>query len=375
MNKYLKTLITPTNVLSYSNACIEVCNTLLTLKDNDFKRLIIPSRGAYPFYTGALKSISFLTNSKLERHTFNAHFDIWLLPYTSDWGQANISTNSKSVRKFWSKILADSIRKETTPYTKFYNGLVDSVGTILTINTSDLKLDKYYKKEIIKNEKFVFIDTAISGKAICDIIESFYDFNLKDFYIIMITDEEGGKLKSGYKKIIEREKKLNRLKQINVKKIYSEDASPLLNTGISSIVFPSLIERAYNDIPEFRNNEIVGAGLWFIDSMSHLISEYPKLNGVRGILSTLNYTGMSINYKQTDNWTKEIFDFEVDTIISNLDNFNLRDGNSTKKLIYDRIKTRGTDLGKRVDATNSHIIRIDLTSNIISKLINSVKYK
>ncbi len=375
MNEHLKELITADNVLSYSNACIQVCETLLELKDEDYKRLIIPSRGAYPFFNGALTSLYFLTDSPVERMNFNLHFDLWLLPYTSDWGQADINTDSKSVRKFWSKILADSIRKKSTPYTHFYNNLVDLIGNRLTINTTDLKIDKHYKKNNIKDEKFIFIDTAISGKAICDIIESFYEFNLTDFFIIMITDSEGENLKPEYKKIIEKEKQLGRLKQINVKNIYSEDASPLLNTGISSIVFPSLIERAYNEINEFKKNQFAGAGLWFIDSVSHLVKHNPQINGVRGILSTLNYRGLSNNFGKEDIWFKESTEYDVEKMIERLGNFNLLDGSSTKELIYDRISSRTKKLEENVDVTGSHIIRIDLHQDIITQLIKPIKYK
>ncbi|CAM2923768.1 hypothetical protein SAMN05444143_10795 [Flavobacterium succinicans] len=375
MNEHLKELLTPENVLSYSNACYKVCEILIELKDENYKRLIIPSRGAYPFYNGALTSINFLTDSRSERMNFNLHFDLWLLPYTSDWGQADIKTNSKAVRKFWSKILADSIRKESTPYTFFYNKLVDLIGSRLTINTTDLKVDKYYKNNNIDNEKFIFIDTAISGKAICDIIESFYEFNLTDFFIIMITDCDGNKLKPEYKKIIEKEKQLNRLIQINVKNIYSEDASPLLNTGISSIVFPSLIERAYNEIDEFKKNQFVGAGLWFIDSVSHLKELNPKINGVRGILATLNYRGLSNIFGKEDIWFEESTKDEVENMIKRLGNFNLLDGSSTKELIYDRISSRKTKFEEDVDVSSSHIIRINLHQDIITELIKPIKYK
>lgn len=90
MNEHLKELITSENVLSYSHACITVSDILLDLK-KEYKRLIIPSRGAYPFYNGALTSINFITNSSSEIMDFDRHFDLWLLPYTSDWGQADIN--------------------------------------------------------------------------------------------------------------------------------------------------------------------------------------------------------------------------------------------------------------------------------------------
>jgi hypothetical protein len=252
---------------------------------------------------------------------------------------------------------------------------VDLVGNRLTINTTDLKIDKHYKKNQTDNEKFIFIDTAISGKAICDIIESFYEFNLNHFYIILITDSEGEKLKPAYKSLIEKEKALGRLTQINVKNIYSEDASPLMNTGISSIVFPSLIERAHNEVKEFNQNKFVGAGLWFIDSISHLRKQYPELNGVRGILSTLNYRGLSYNFGKEDKWFNESIENDVEKMIEWLEDFDLLDGTSTRKLIYDRIASRKVQLEEEINVTSSHVIRINLSTDITTELIKSIKYK
>ncbi|WP_339886105.1 hypothetical protein [Polaribacter vadi] len=374
MNEKLKNLITPQNILSYSRACVDVCETLMELKDENFKRLVIPSRGAYPFYKGALTSYGVLTKKGIERHDFWSHFDLCLLPYTADYEKSNIDTNSNSIRKFWSKILADTIRKESSPYTHFYNNLVDVAGKKLTLNPTNLKTDKFYNDNI-NDEKFIFLDTAISGRAICDIIESFHEFNLKDFFIIMITDSEGSELKSCYKNIIEKEKSLGRLKQINVKKIYSEDASPLLNTGISSIVFPSLMDRAYNEVAEFKNNQIVGAGLWFIDSASHLRMQNPKLNAVRGILFSLKNIGISINLGGKDTHFEELVKLELEDMIENLGDFNLDDGNSTKELIYNRIASKETKLEEEVEVSSSHIIRITLNADIITNLIKPLKYK
>lgn len=372
MNEHLKQKITKESILSYSSACIEVYEELLNAKREGFQRIVIPSRGAYPFYNGASAASIIMEDSFI----FSWYFDTWLLPFTSDWGQADISADSKSVRKFWVKVLADSLRNEKSPYTDFYNKLVDTVGERLTINTTDLKVDKYYKKNTIKGEKFVFIDTSVSGKAICDIIDSFHDFNLNDYLIILISDHFGHTIKSGYRSLIEKEKQKGRLKEIAVESIYSEDASPLLNTGISSIVFPSLIETAYHEIPEFRNNGFVGAGLWFIDSVSHLRDQFPKLNGVRGILSTMNYRGMrKISDDAGDHWFEESISHDVETMIEWLGDFNLLDPSSTKRLIYDRLASQAVKLNEDVDVTGSHIIRIDLPKDIIKDLIKASSHQ
>lgn len=374
MNERLKTLLTHETILSYSYACIEVSEILLELKENNFKRIIIPSRGAYPFFSGAQASIYFSLKRK-EYYKFNLHFNLWLLPYTSDWGNADVDIETSQVRNFWTKILADCIRKENTPYTIFYDKIVNKLGNRFTINTSELKLDKHYKLDKSDDEKFIFVDTAISGRAICEIINAFYMFNLTDFFIILIVDENGDKLKQEYIDIIEREKNKGKLKLIKVEKIFSEDASPILNSGISSLVFPSLIETALNQIPEFKKDGFVGAGLWFIDSVSHLKEYNKSLNGVRGSLHSLISTGINQFLLNENKWFKDQIVFEVENMIKNAGNFNIFDKESTKTLIYDRITKREAKFDENVIISSSHVIRIELQPKLIHDIISEVKYK
>ncbi|WP_288427868.1 hypothetical protein [uncultured Spirosoma sp.] len=345
----------------------------MTLKDENFKRIIIPSRGAYPFYDGARKSLHLLTDSSKDIVHFQKHFNVWLLPFTSDWGESISTITSDQIRKFWSKVLADIIRKENTVYSKFYNTLVDHVGKNLTINTSELKLSRQYKLDKSEDEKFIFIDTAISGRAICEIIQSFYDFNLTDFFIILLVDKKGNKLNREYKTIIEREKNRNRLYQIDVECIFSEDASPLLNSGIASIVFPSLLERAYAELPAFKNDGFIGGGLWFIDSTSHLRSFSPNLNKVHGILGTLLYKGLFHNLSHENIWSHELASLDTENIINLLGDFNLFDPVNTKELVYERIISRKKSISASIDVSSSHVVRINLDSDLITEFIRKVK--
>jgi len=373
MNSTLFNHLSTENVLSYSQACIDICSEFLTLKDEDFKRIIIPSRGAYPFYIGSKTALRCLTDSKFDLLNFELQFTTWLLPFTSDWGHAKINVSSKQMRKFWVRVLADCLRQTSSPYSGFYEDIIDTVGKNLTINTSQLKLKNTFGKNSANNEKFIFIDTVVSGQAICEIIEAFYDFDLVDFYIIAIIDNSGSQLKKEYKDIIEREKSRGKLKQIYVKKIYSEDASPLLNSGISSIVFPSLIESAINDIPEFRHNNFVGGGIWFIDSISHLRSLNPNLNFVRAVINQFTFSGVRHLLDSKNPWFSDQVTDNVEQIISKLGNFNIFDQNMSKDIIYDRIRNKDSDFDKTIDVSSSHVIRIGLDEKIIGDIIKRTK--
>jgi len=374
MNETIKTILTPDIIRSYAKACVTLCDDLLDLQNENFKRIILPSRGAYPFYQGAINSLHLIADFR-EVMDFNTNYNLWLLPYTSDWGTADLTIDSEQIRKFWTKILSDAIRKEKTPYTIFYNTLVKTIGNQYTINTSDLLLNKFYKKDSIDNERFIFIDTAISGRAICEIIESFKTFNLQDYFILLIVDNNGTQLHPKYKTIIEKEKSEGRLKQINVLHIFSEDASPILNGGISSLVFPSLMEQSFHEIKEFYDNGFIGAGLWFIDSVSHLRAYNSNLNGVRGIFFTTIFSGISEILLGKNVFFEHILKMNIERALQWSISTNLFDSNSTKKLVYDRIVTRGVRFKEDVNVSSSHVVRINLNKDQVSSFIKQVNKK
>lgn len=372
MNEAVKTLFFEDNILSYADACICVYEQLDVLRNENYKRLIIPSRGAYPFYNGARQSLHVLCNSYFEIMRWQMHFEETFMPFTSDWGNAKTSFTSNEVRRFWVRVLADSIRNEKTPYSEFYNLLVDVAGKNLTINVDQLKLTKYYTKKVIDDDKFIFIDTAKSGRAISEIIDAFYDFGITDFYVILIVDNNGYSLDARYKSIIEREKQRGKLKQINVANIFSEDASPLLNTGISSVVFPSLIEAVINEVAEFRNNNIAGAGVWFIDSASHLRKSNSNLNAVRAIIAQYIYTGINYRLNDIPKWFSDQIEHNNAMIIECLGSFNLFDPSFTKTIVYDRILSVNTNFSDDVDVSSSHVIRVNLDTSIIKSISNII---
>ncbi len=371
-NQILYDLITPDNILSYSSACVQVHKQLKYLMEHDFHRLIIPSRGAYPFYSGAKTSISQLPNPLLELTQFSLHYNVWLLPYTSDWGDAKIETTSKQMRTFWTKILADTIRKESSPYTAFYESIVKVVGNTLTLNPTELNHDKHYKQDSASNEKFVFLDTAVSGRAICEIITAFSDVGLEDYFVILIVDEDGQKLERTYKNIIAKEIAKGKMCQINVQKLFSEDASPMMNSGISSIVFPTLLEEAHDKVTEFKNSNLTGAGLWFIDSLSHLRKFNGSLNAVRGTLQTLIYRGILICNGKDDEWFEASVQHDVESMIKWAGDFNLFDPPSTKNLIYDRISYKNPKFHDTINVSQSHVIRVGLNKKDIDIIIKPI---
>lgn len=369
INEGLKNIITQSSVLSYADACISLCSKIIDLQKDNYNNFIIPSRGAYPFYYDSSRVYHLLKDSRKDYFEYLNKQRVWLLPFTSDWGDADINITSLQSRRFWVKILDDCLNRKSTPFQKFYNLIVENLGPRFAVNTSELLPSKAFLNN--NTDGFVFIDTVVSGRAIVEIINSLHEFNIKDYYLILLIDANGKKLNKQYSDIIYKEIASGKAYLIFVEQFFSEDASPLLNGGICSMVFPSLMEEAINNINDFKSENLVGAGLWFNNAVTHIYST--RLNAVRGILSDL--VGLSIRHQfDTDfgRLFKPEFDFMVEKMIEAADNFNLFDQDYTRGLVKKRIE-KEVKLEDGLSISSSHVLRVDLTIQCIHDLKRQFK--
>lgn len=363
MNEKLIELLTPENILSYADGVIGVYDAIIDLEKMDYNNFVIPSRGAYPFYYYTSHVQQHFVTDFLGYHDYNDKKKVLLLPFTSDWGDAQIDITSGQSRKFWAKILDDLISKRETPYTKFYKLVVSAIGPRFNVNTYELVPNEQFINN--KTDGFAFLDTVVSGRAICEIIAAFHEFNIRNYFFILILDGNGDMLRPEYRKILLNEEANGRARLIPVKKIFSEDASPLLNTGITSIVFPSLMEQAIQTIQEFKRENFVGAGLWFINSVRHIHGS--DLNAVRGVLSDSICWG--IRYRLAD--AREHFEHRITEnagqMVRNCGIFNLFEQDYTRRLVTKRIQT-DIKLHDEISASSSHVLRSALEGKFLQEL-------
>ncbi|WP_113639248.1 hypothetical protein [Nubsella zeaxanthinifaciens] len=369
MNEKLLEIITPSAVISYADACFKLCDKMLELQKQNYNNFIIPSRGAYPFYYYTYHVYNHFRTSFLDLHTFNTKRKVWLLPFTSDWGNADLEMTSEQSRRFWVKVLDDFLNKRSTPFTSFYRLMVDELAPRFAINTWELLPSERFLNN--DSEGFVFLDTVVSGRAICEIISALKEFDVKDYYLILIIDENGKKLDANYETIINNEIANGRAEIIYVQKIFSEDASPMLNHGISSMVFPSLMEEAISTVHDFKNENFIGAGLWIGNSITHIYNT--TLNAVRGTLFDLICRG--IRFKLTNGpiyFNESILD-DVSQMIQYAGNFNLFDQDYTRRIVSRRIQ-KEVGLVDQITASSSHVLRTELKNDCLSSLKAKYRY-
>jgi hypothetical protein len=360
------------NLDSYAEACISLFDALEGLMKSGFTNLVIPSRGAYPFYSFATSIAKMTMRQFLDFHLYHTGMKVLLLPFTSDWGDATVGLNSAKARGFWVKILNDILNQRISPHTIYYESIVNQLGGRFKVNNMWSLPGRFYQGN--NATSFVFLDTIVSGQAICEIITSFKEQGITDYFVIGIADNDGAGIKAEYNQIIHAEIAAGRMKLIRVKRIFSEDTSPLLNTGICSMVFPSLIQMAYDQIPDFQKDGLVGGGLWFIDVMKNLYGQ--PIYGVRGIALTL--VDFTIRGKLIDPLPhfEEFAAHEVQHMVDISGEYEILDGETTKRIVFSAIADDDGNIpNDSFDVTSSHVVRVTLEEDYALKFIEDVNNK
>lgn len=268
LNNTWKDFFNKENVYSYAKASMDLYDYLKSL-DGEYNSIVIPSRGAMPFLRNA-SSLNYLKlqtfENRDERFAFKMESlkdclgNYCVLPFSADPFD---EFNSKSIRGFWVKVLKDLIdAKKDSIYLKFYRFLVEKVAHEEWYHSLHYNLP---------NDKFIFIDTVVSGQAICEIIEHFKENHLNNFYLILIVDENGEKIKPEFKRVLDHYIAMQQCTLIKVKKLYTEDQGPAVS-GIWSTVYPQIMSKL-NKKYEWAK-DIYGAGTFYTK-----VSSSRKING------------------------------------------------------------------------------------------------
>ena len=221
------------NIINYAQAARDLSDYLQVLFLDGYNSIILPSRGAWPIFQAASAAWY------LKRHEaiLSPFPNPTILPFSADPTASNQTT--LAIRKYWSKVLAAIVRREEdNPYLLAYKGIVDHLSghhwaEILPKNTP--------------NEKFIFIDTVVSGRAIQEITSSFEELGLSDYYLILIIGDNGDSINGEYKNSIEILKSNGRCAEIFVKDLFTEDRGPAVS-GIWSTVYPQFLDRFQADL-------------------------------------------------------------------------------------------------------------------------------
>lgn len=283
INSALERDISLENMLSYGEAIREVATIFESMHDGEYDFLIVPSRGASPIvdmcrihwtsrrepwgHRGGMRRVveSFLANPISKA----LH-----LPFTADAGNLPLSVEPRDVRRFWCRVVAGMISDpDADPFFRFYEYLRFNVCGEQDLAT---QATMYDVKRRPAGKRFAFLDTAVSGRAVCEIMDGFADAGLtNDIFYIVVIDENGAKLRPEYKLKLELAKQAGRAELVYLPRLFTEDQGPAIS-GIWSVVFPEIMEEALKAIPELGEASAAGAGIYYW-SVNSTISESDPL--------------------------------------------------------------------------------------------------
>ncbi len=291
----LEKIFSKENLKKYSKACldlaVEIPDSRKNWKHRNFDTLIIPSRGAFPFFLGMVYSLNKLKkfggvheefyqnlgaqnminsllpkNLELKGGVNGKGIRTLLIPFTADLNISKIFPDKDNdeliykTRRYWANVTKSFYLKpserEKDPYFKSFMDLI-----LRDIEGREELARKY--ENFPKAKGFSMIDTVISGRASNHILKSF-DELIDDPNLIpsasLIIDEDGQKLKPEYSQYLHSKESEGLVDMYKIPRIVSEDKGASF-LGVAAVVYPSVMKESLDfkyDDKEF----FIGAGNW-----------------------------------------------------------------------------------------------------------------
>ena len=236
-------------VESYANACRAVHDYCGVLQKSGYDLLVVPSRGAHPFIRGA-QSYSH-TVFKPDKGELPIPGFVSLqqlcLPFTADLTDEQSAT-SFGVRRYWARVLAAILRGSSGDVSLEFHKHLRSVAGILAYGTNTLRNGT--------SDRFIFIDTVVSGRATYEIMAAFEECGLKNCHYLLLIDQLGTRMKTEYRNKINEMVSLDKATTIEVENIFTEVEGPVMS-GIWTVTMPEVMESAKRILSLAGEEELV----------------------------------------------------------------------------------------------------------------------
>jgi len=276
------------NIKDYSRACVDIA---LDLPQKDFDCLLLPSRGAFPFFVGVVHALSRLARDHTDYARFNKTLElprtvksyvsekefggpnserkVLLIPFTADLNVSGIidgvdeSSLIDLTRDYWAHVTTSFLRDPTERKKDLrFNFFTE----IILRNVEGRERDAVAYEQFPKVSKLVMLDTVISGRASSTIIGALEKISKEHGlpslprFSYLIIDENGKKLKNPFKLFLDTKTYESKVQQIKIPRIVSEDEGASLE-GIAAIVYPTIMKKSFG--LNYRGKPLfIGAGNW-----------------------------------------------------------------------------------------------------------------
>jgi|GEM_PF-3378706 hypothetical protein len=248
------------HVQSYATAAVNLYEALVALEDEGYQTAVFPSRGTTPFQN--LTWNVHRSDCVQQRgpapllHSLNEPFAYGTvtLPFTAD-APGDAVDGTSQIRDYWVRVLRAIINGDSgSSELRYYQYCVAELFGF--DRTHGLPLRRAGKR-------FVFVDTVISGQAVCEIVSAFKRQGLEDFYLVLLVDEKGKKLKQQYRQVLEDLVRQGKAKLILVDALFTEDEGPAF-TSTWCLSSPQLVQAAHRVMGGSGQADLVGTAISFV---------------------------------------------------------------------------------------------------------------
>lgn len=376
--------ITTENMLAYARAGIGLARAVQRLRSKGYESMIVPSRGAVPFthiaqaYYREIVVPSMPHGDRTALGTsaqFGPLFQSLDVPFTADAGRLGVDgLTPAQIRRYWARVVASIVRRQVDePSYRFFRFVRDEVCRVGDHDAMEWRMD---------SERLLFVDTVVSGQAVCEIVDAFNAEGMDQIHYLLLLDEDGRAMRPPYAARIRELEYTGRATLLRVPSLFTEDQGPAVS-GIWSVVIPKLMDLAREE-PGMKDG-FVGAGLYYHevrrredDSNVRVTQAIARLHGLlrsamfvvadpEHVLQDLRQLGTDLDderalerlFEQPKIYA-EWFDEQVAEYLKHLLRFQLFDRTSTYRTAFDRVKGGLDRLPAGIDVSSSHCIRVHL---------------
>jgi hypothetical protein len=358
------------HVRSYAAAAVGLYETLVALEDQGYEAAVFPSRGTTPFQdlTWNVHRSGFVQQRGPTpwHHSLNTPFGYRTitLPFTADAPEDAVDGPAQ-IRDYWVRVLRAILEHDSmSAELRYYQHCVDVLFGFERCRGLPLKR---------VGKRFVFVDTVVSGQAACEIVSSLKVHGLDGFFLVLLVDENGKKLKPHFRRVLEDLERQGKAKLIYVDLLFTEDEGPAF-TSTWCLSSPQLVQAAYNVLDPAAEAALVGTAISFVrvqadDTLDNLTSTVlgASLNAVLSNAMREYFAPESVR----DDYTRCLERSRLELIARAL--HNQRNGfdplctTETERIARNAIKAR-TSIGVNrkpvglpvadVEVSSSHVVRL-----------------
>jgi hypothetical protein len=326
----LDNIFSEKNLMSYSKACFDLATEIPeTFHSRELDTLVIPSRGAFPFFLGMAYGIKKIAEEGLCPHGEEFYknlgvqesllpllpkdsgirkgnledktYRVLLAPFTADLDMTKIDrdedTNEYTLktRRYWAKVTAAMfLPEEQRKENHYFRSFTDVVLRHIEKRENVAKL--YEKFPAIR--RFGIMDTVISGRASNNILKAFDSLakekdneDLKP-YAFLIIDENEKKLRPDFGRYL-RDKEVHRQASFYpIPRIVSEDENASL-LGVGAVVYPTIMKASKEMLTIDGKEFFIGAGSWRLDEDLGSKRNNPHLKNFNQFMDLI-YSGIDL---------------------------------------------------------------------------------